>query len=299
MVRVELQHADANELRRVHLFGLNFVSEKSVSGVAEAILRPRGSQVEEANNEAVPRNVEDIETKSVGPESDVLPAVLTPNVDILVHLHQHPDSVEAEMFRRAQYCLPDGQPIVTTSRFFGPRLAARLPGSGLFEVLWPRLAATKTPVVVVASSAEIADRLATEHDEAYFFVAPMFDESDIDAIDAIVDEILVGASETGAERVLVGIGNPKDAQIIARLFERWPKAHALPLAMGLGGSFAMYLGLKKRAPRWVQSVGMEWFFRFIQEPKRLFRRYFVRDSAFLSVLWHEWRGNKQDSGTKR
>jgi len=294
MVRVELKYADADELSRVHLFGLNFVNNRSVSAVAEALLRPRDSKLSSDDEGDFSSGDSVANEDSSALDRAVLPAVLTPNVDILVHLHRHAESVEADMFRRAQYCLPDGQPIVTASRLFGPSLAARLPGSGLFEVLWPRLAATKTPVVVIASSDEIAKRLEAEHSTAAVFVAPMFSEGDSDAINKIVDQILVGVVETGAERVLVGIGNPKDAQIIARLFERWPEAHALPLSMGLGGSFAMYLGLKKRAPEWVQRVGMEWLFRFAQEPRRLFSRYFVRGSVFFSVLWSEWRGAKQD-----
>ena len=51
----------------------------------------------------------------------------------------------------------------------------------------------------------------------------------------------------------------------------------------------MLLGLKKQAPRWVQRAGLEWFFRFVQEPRRLFRRYFIDDVAFFPLVWREWR----------
>ena len=50
------------------------------------------------------------------------------------------------------------------------------------------------------------------------------------------------------------------------------------------GGFAMYAGFKRRAPRWMQNAGLEWLFRFIQEPRRLFRRYFVRDAAFIGIV---------------
>ena len=51
----------------------------------------------------------------------------------------------------------------------------------------------------------------------------------------------------------------------------------------------MYTGLKKRAPRLVQRLGLEWFYRFCQEPRRLFGRYFVRDLAFLTIVVRELR----------
>ncbi len=256
-----------DDLERVNIFGLDMVNAESLEPVIEEILD--------------------------GPRRDdhVQPVVLTPNVDILVHLDEDQQSVEADLFRRAQYCLPDGQPLVAVSRLVGQRLGARLPGSGLFAELWPRLVKRSTPVLVVASSDTIAQRLAAEHRAATTMVAPMFAATDDVAIAGIVDEILAAATATAApvDMVFVGIGNPKDARIIAALLDRWDeKLGPKPLCFGLGGSFAMYLGLKKRAPAWVQRIGMEWFFRFSQEPRRLFHRYFVRDMAFIGIARRQW-----------
>ena len=260
-----------DDLDRVELFGLQMVNAESLEPVIEELLN--------------------------GPRRDdaTLPVVLTPNVDIVVHLDEDPDSIEAEMFRRAQYCLPDGQPVVLFSRIHGERLKARLPGSGLFADLWPRLTAEQRPVVVVASSDEIADRLRDEHPKAGFIVPPMFDADDPAQIDTIVSDILTTARAVRPDMVLVGIGNPKDARIISALFSRWDqRLGPKPLAMGLGGSFAMYLGITKRAPDWIQRIGMEWFFRFAQEPRRLFHRYFVRDAAFLGIMKREWQASRSN-----
>lgn len=258
-----------DDLDRVELFGLQMVNAKSLAPVIDELLD--------------------------GPRRDdeVLPVVVTPNVDIVVHLEEDPTSIEAELFRRAQYCLPDGQPVVLFSRIHGERLQARLPGSGLFADLWPRLVAEKRPVVVVASSEEIAGQLRDEHPKAGFVVPPMFDADDPAQIDAIVTDILTTARAIRPDMVLVGIGNPKDARIIAALFARWDqRLGQKPLAMGLGGSFAMYLGITRRAPDWIQRIGMEWFFRFVQEPRRLFHRYFVRDAAYLSIMKREWQAGR-------
>jgi N-acetylglucosaminyldiphosphoundecaprenol N-acetyl-beta-D-mannosaminyltransferase len=62
--------------------------------------------------------------------------------------------------------------------------------------------------------------------------------------------------------------------------------------MGVGGTFDVVAGKVKRAPRWMQKTGFEWFFRFIQEPRRMFARYFVDDMAFFSLLFKEFLKSK-------
>ncbi|MEM7324796.1 MAG: WecB/TagA/CpsF family glycosyltransferase [Actinomycetota bacterium] len=260
-----------DDLERIELFGLQMVNAESLDPVIDELLD--------------------------GPRRDdtILPVVLTPNVDIVVHLEEDQDTIEADLFRRAQFCLPDGQPLVLFSRIHGERLKARLPGSGLFAELWPRLVAEKRPVIVVASSDHIADRLREEHPKAGFIVPPMFDAADPEQVDAIVDELLTTARAIRPDMVLVGIGNPKDARLIAALFARWDeRLGPKPLCLGLGGSFAMYLGITRRAPDWIQRIGMEWFFRFLQEPRRLFHRYFVRDAAFLGIMKREWQAGRSN-----
>jgi N-acetylglucosaminyldiphosphoundecaprenol N-acetyl-beta-D-mannosaminyltransferase len=54
--------------------------------------------------------------------------------------------------------------------------------------------------------------------------------------------------------------------------------------VGIGGAFEVMAGLSKRAPRWMQKSGLEWFYRFIQEPKRLFRRYFIEAPQFIPLI---------------
>ncbi len=254
-----------DDLDRVRLFGLEFVNVPTLQPVIEEILH--------------------------GPRRDdeKLAVVLTPNVDILVHLDESDGTPEAELFSRAQYVLPDGQPLVFVSRFLGDKLAARLPGSELFEELWPRVVAEQLPSVVVASSDHIAELLEARHPKASCVVPPMFDVDDDDAIAEIVTDVLAASRAIRPSLVFVGIGNPKDARIISCLLERWdPRLGPKPVCLGLGGSFLMHLGLKKRAPKIVQTLCMEWFYRFVQEPRRLFHRYFVRDIAFLGIVRREW-----------
>lgn len=78
--------------------------------------------------------------------------------------------------------------------------------------------------------------------------------------------------------LLVAFGAPKQEKWIAMNKD----ALGVPVSIGVGGSFEMAAGMLKRAPRWVQSIGLEWFYRFAQQPKRLFNRYFVDDLPYLA-----------------
>lgn len=281
-VRAEDDVRIEDDLSRRRFMGLDFVDAPDLDPVIEALLD--------------------------GPyHCDRLPLVVTPNVDIMVYLaHQAPDDV-IELFEQAQFCLPDGQPIVAASRLVGRDLSARLAGSDLFARLWPRLARDDLPVAVIVSSSGIADELAAQHPRAALVVAPMLAADDGPAMDRLADEVIacLTGPDSNAERprfVLCGLGNPKDVRILSRILARWPDSWSPPIAMGLGASFAMYLGHQRRAPLWVQRIGMEWFYRFAQEPRRLFRRYFIQDAAFLGMVRREWlaaRAGSEDEDRSR
>ena len=258
-----------DRLARQPLFGLRMVNDDGLDPVLETMLN-----VAPSNEEAM------------------LPVVVTPNVDIVVELHRAPDSIEADVFRRAQYVLPDGMPIVAASRLLRSPLQSRLTGSGLFELLWPRLAAEARPVTVVCADAEIAERLAREHPGGRYVIPPIFDVNDASQLAAVVDQVAQAVDFGRTEFVLFGLGHPKDAILAYKLWLRRPASMGQgPLCLGLGGSFAMYTGLKRRAPQFVQRAGLEWFYRFCQEPRRLFHRYFVRDLAFFAIVAREARAS--------
>ena len=94
--------------------------------------------------------------------------------------------------------------------------------------------------------------------------------------------------DTRAEFVFVGISFPKQQRVALAVTDLLRDAgEHVPLFLLLGGSFEMYLGQVKRAPKWMQRFGLEWFFRFVQEPRRLFKRYFVTDTRFAWLCVRE------------
>ena len=219
-----------------------------------------------------------------------LPAqmVVTVNVQILVNArHRYPQQLP--IINSAPLVVADGAPLVVLSRIFrSPRLPERVAGSDLIYDISEAAARkglrvfffggdeesvlraidllqTKYPGLVVAGNA--SPRIALEPNEA---------ESAEEA------EICHRITEAQTDILLVGLGNPKQELFVHRNAERLPGM----VAIGLGGSFNFVSGRVRRAPRWVQKIGLEWVYRTIQEPRRLFLRY-ATDAFFLA--WYTLR----------
>ena len=90
-------------------------------------------------------------------------------------------------------------------------------------------------------------------------------------------EIVKNMAESGADMMFVAFSSPKKEYWI----RRYLKELNIPFVMGVGGSFDVIAGTTKRAPLWMQKCGMEWFYRFIQEPGRLWKRYLVGNVSFI------------------
>ena len=87
------------------------------------------------------------------------------------------------------------------------------------------------------------------------------------------------------DMLFVALSSPKKEMFL----RRWKAELQVPFVMGVGGTFDVVAGLVKRAPGWMQRCGLEWLYRLIQEPRRMWRRYLVDDMVFLAMLWREWR----------
>ena len=85
---------------------------------------------------------------------------------------------------------------------------------------------------------------------------------------------------SGADILLVGMGVPRQEIFLEEELEH----SGASIGIGVGGSFDVLAGLRKRAPLWVQNLGFEWLYRLVQEPRRLFARYFVTNCQFIWLL---------------
>ncbi len=250
-------------LARRRLFGHDFVDEADLRSVALDLLT------------------------YVDDRSTDLPVVVTPNVDHVVQFATAPAKARA-VVDAARWCLPDGQPIVWASRILGQPLATRLAGSSLVELLFTDRSLAVGATVVVASDEALATELRRSRPEILAIVAPLLDADDGKAIGRFVDTHITQIVERRPQLLFVAIGFPKDLLVIDAILERWPAERDRPVVLAVGASFEMLFGFRTRAPEWMQRIGMEWFYRFLQEPSRLFVRYFVRDPAFVILVAREW-----------
>lgn len=251
------------EFPRRHLFGLDFVTGTTIPAIADALI-------------------------DHVPVAGSWRSVVTPNVDHLVHYDHVPS--ERAVAEASFLLLPDGMPIIWASRLLRRPLDRRLAGSDLFAQLWPRLSARGVPSVMIAPSDQVADLLAEEHPALRTVVPPMFDVADRAAVGAVADATIAAAVDCNARFVFIAISMPKTHVLAAELQRRWAdRPEPSPTVMLVGASPEFHLGLATRAPQWMQRIGLEWFHRLLQDPKRLGKRYLVDDMHFLRLVWREWR----------
>ncbi|WP_443945515.1 WecB/TagA/CpsF family glycosyltransferase [Pedobacter sp. AW1-32] len=253
-------------LNRINFLGYDFVSEQSNKSVVDDILK----------------------NTSFG-DSNKLPFLITPNVDYLVKLNKRENFDLKQALLKSRYILPDGMPIVLSSRFFNRNLSARLTGSDLFPILWRKSIFLSKNILVLSSSDEISIKLKKESPNVESLTMPFFSADDNTIIDKIVLDCIEVILSKKTYVVFIGLGFPKQDIIALRIYESLKKipSQPMPLFCMLGASFEFYLHIKKRAPLFWQKIGAEWLFRFMNEPTRLFKRYFIDSWAFVQILFRE------------
>ena len=174
----------------------------------------------------------------------------------------------------------DGMPVVWASRWLGMPLKERVAGVDLFEALMQRASTTGWRVYLLGARSEVVQGVKTLYERKYpgLTVAGARDGYWKPEEEAAVVETIAAARP---DILFVAISSPKKEQFLGR----WQAQMKVPFAMGVGGTFDVAVGKVKRAPVWMQNSGLEWFYRFLQEPRRMFRRYFIEDMAFLGLLW--------------
>ena len=111
----------------------------------------------------------------------------------------------------------------------------------------------------------------------------LFGAMAMEAVGRAAGAVVAQVRASRADVLFVALGSPHKEEFL----DRHQDAMQVPFAMGVGGSFDVMAGMVRRAPRWMQRAGLEWFYRFLQEPRRMFRRYFLEDTRFFWLLLKE------------
>lgn len=177
--------------------------------------------------------------------------------------------------------LPDGGPLSVVSRIYGHKNAQRVTGPDLMEEIFKDSVKNKYKHYFYGGKQETLDLLKEKLKDKYKSInivgmySPPFRDLTFDENEEIVKMI----NSSGADIIWVGLGAPKQ--------EIWMNKNSgkvSGLMIGVGAGFDYFAGNIKRAPSWMQKYSLEWLYRLIQEPRRLFKRYFVTNSKFLFYL---------------
>jgi len=205
-------------------------------------------------------------------------SIITPNVDQTLTLRT--DAALRTAYDEASIRITDGFPLVVLGHRLGARRLERLTGADLLP-LAARVAAERGwrialtgggPGVAQHAAAVLRDQVDADVVAVEF---PRIASVDDPASMTVVEEL----AALEPDLVFVCLGSPKQDVWVSRWRAKLPPA----VYIGAGAAVDFVAGTKKRAPRIVQRVGLEWAFRLLQEPRRLARRYLVRGPAFAVV----------------
>jgi N-acetylglucosaminyldiphosphoundecaprenol N-acetyl-beta-D-mannosaminyltransferase len=201
------------------------------------------------------------------------------NVHMLIEAWKNPDF--ASILRDTDLATPDGMPLVWMLKLLGCRQAERVAGMDIFRAICRQAEIEYLSIFLLGSLPEILDkishRLSIEFpnlkiagSESPLF-RPLPSEPDMDMVQTI--------NASGAKILFIALGCPKQ--------ELWMAQHRgkiQAVMIGVGGVFPVYAGAIKETPRFMQRNGLEWLFRFSQEPKRLWKRYATTIPVFIWLM---------------
>ena len=188
---------------------------------------------------------------------------------------RHDRDMERIMWK-ADYVLTDGQPLLPMGRLLGVRVPERIDGIGLMGKLLRLANERRYGVFLLGAKQTVLDTCVQKIKASYPNVRiagsrnGYFSEKETGAIVAQI-------RASGADILFLGMGSPMKE----RFAERYASELGVTVIQGVGGSFDVMADLVKRAPVWMQRAGLEWLFRVIQEPRRMFWRYTTTNATCL------------------
>jgi N-acetylglucosaminyldiphosphoundecaprenol N-acetyl-beta-D-mannosaminyltransferase len=189
-----------------------------------------------------------------------------------------------EVIQNADLVGADGVPIVWASRLLNQPLPGRVNGTDLMHKLFDASAEFGWRLYLLGAKPDIIQKVVENlrHEQPTINIVGYRHGY----FDSLEDEI-AAVSEINAAQpdiLMLGFGTP--------MKEKWVKRHKhrlkTPIIHGVGGSFDIVGGMTKRAPRWMQNSGLEWLYRLIQEPGRMWRRYLSTNTEFVWLVLRTW-----------
>lgn len=208
--------------------------------------------------------------------------VVAINVDVIIKIEK--DTLLKKIMDESDLVLVDGKPLIWISKLYKRPIKAKISGSDLVPRLC-EIASKKGYTMFILGGAEgIADRAKKRLEKRNpgikivgTYAPPFGFEKNQKELDRINKRI----SETHPDILITCFGCPKQEKFIYQNIEHYDAK----VSICAGATVDFLAGNIKRAPQWMSNHGLEWLYRFLQEPKRMFKRYFVDDMKILGLVW--------------
>jgi N-acetylglucosaminyldiphosphoundecaprenol N-acetyl-beta-D-mannosaminyltransferase len=200
-------------------------------------------------------------------------------------VHMVMESFDSAEFRRivngSSLVTPDGRPLVWALKALGASGSSQVRGTDLTTHIMERAARENVPIGLYGGTPEMLEDLVKILKARFpglkvaCHIAPPFRPLTLEEDKTFTQEI----ETSGAKILFVGIGCPKQ--------ERWMEAHkhrVTAVMVGVGAAFDFHAGQVRQAPRWMQLAGLEWAFRLLMEPRRLWKRYAKHNPRFVMLF---------------
>jgi N-acetylglucosaminyldiphosphoundecaprenol N-acetyl-beta-D-mannosaminyltransferase len=198
----------------------------------------------------------------------------------LMQAHERPE-VRAAL-NGADWVTPDGVPVVWALRWLGARGVGRVYGPDLMLALSEAGARESVAQFYLGGAPGVAEELARilANRFAGLPMAGWYSPPYRDLTPTEEDDLVARLNRSGARVIRVGLGSPKQDLWMARYRSRLEA----PLLVGVGAAFDFFTGRQRQAPVWMQRSGLEWAYRLVQQPRRLWRRYLIYNPKFALLL---------------
>ena len=207
--------------------------------------------------------------------------VVTPNAMHIIGLQNDP--LFQEIYRQAFLVVPDGVSLLWAAQFLNTPLNGRVNGTDLFERLCGVAARRGFKVFLLGGRAGAADAARAILEARYpdlKIVGTYCPPYGFETQSAELVSINARIEAVKPDLLFVGLGAPKQEKWIAANYQEL----SVPISVGIGVSFELVANMVGRAPVWMQKTGLEWLFRLIVEPSRLWKRYIIGNPLFILLV---------------
>ena len=210
-------------------------------------------------------------------------------VNVHMSVEAWKDPAFEPVVNQADFATADGMPVLKALNKFNQLDQERVAGNDVMPALMAECVAQGLSVYFYGGQQQVLDMIMKKAREEMpdLKIAGSYSPPFRELSKEEMNDVAAMINGSGAHVVMVSLGCPKQEKWMAEM-----KGKVNAIMLGVGGAFLLYAGIDSRAPKWMRDFSLEWFYRFVLEPKRLFKRYFITNSTYIYLFIREMIMNK-------